>query len=270
MLVDWFTVAAQALNFIVLVWLLKRFLYGPILHAVDAREKRIAAALADADAKRSEAKRERDEFGRKIEAFDAQRAVMLRKATDEVEAERQRLLGAVRKEADASSARRMEALRSDAQNLDRTLRRRVQEEVFSIARKALADLASTNLEQRMAEVFAQRLRALDAPSKAAFAAALQPSGTALVRTAFDMPAESRTAVQTALREAFSAQLDVRFETAPELVSGIEVSANGQKVAWSIRDYLTSLERSAGEILDAEVEPAAIAPNVIRRADERSA
>ena len=62
MLIDWFTVGAQALNFIILVWLLKRFLYKPILNAVDAREQRIAAELADADAKRAEAKKERDEL----------------------------------------------------------------------------------------------------------------------------------------------------------------------------------------------------------------
>ena len=62
MLIDWFTVGAQALNFIILVWLLKRFLYKPILNAVDAREKRIAAELADADAKKAEAQKERDEL----------------------------------------------------------------------------------------------------------------------------------------------------------------------------------------------------------------
>jgi F-type H+-transporting ATPase subunit b len=37
MLIDWFTVGAQVLNFLILVWLLKRFLYGPILDAIDAR-----------------------------------------------------------------------------------------------------------------------------------------------------------------------------------------------------------------------------------------
>ncbi len=50
MLIDWFTVGAQALNFLILVWLMKRFLYKPILNAIDAREKKIAAELADADA----------------------------------------------------------------------------------------------------------------------------------------------------------------------------------------------------------------------------
>ncbi len=59
MLIDWFTVAAQVINFLVLVWLLKRFLYQPIIDAIDAREKRIAAELADADAKKAEARQER-------------------------------------------------------------------------------------------------------------------------------------------------------------------------------------------------------------------
>ena len=62
MLFDWFTVGAQALNFLVLVWLMKRFLYKPILDAIDAREKRIASALADAALKQVAAQKERDEF----------------------------------------------------------------------------------------------------------------------------------------------------------------------------------------------------------------
>jgi F-type H+-transporting ATPase subunit b len=51
MIIDWFTVIAQAINFLVLVWVMKRFLYKPILDAIDAREKRIALALAEAEAK---------------------------------------------------------------------------------------------------------------------------------------------------------------------------------------------------------------------------
>ena len=49
MLIDWFTVGAQAVNFLILVWLLRRFLYQPILRAIDTREQRIAAELAGAD-----------------------------------------------------------------------------------------------------------------------------------------------------------------------------------------------------------------------------
>src|ERR1700733_4154687 len=187
MLIDWFTVGAQALNFIILVWLLKRFLYKPILDAVDAREKRIAAELGDADAKRAEAQKERDEFQRKNEEFDQQRTALLSKATDEAKAERQRLLDDARKAADVLSAKRQEALRSDANTLNQAIRRRTQQEVFAIARKALTDLATTSLEERMSEVFVRRLHTMDSDAKESFGQALNTaSEPALVRSAFDL------------------------------------------------------------------------------------
>jgi F-type H+-transporting ATPase subunit b len=86
MLIDWFTVGAQALNFIILVWLLKRFLYKPILDAVDAREQRVAAELADADAKMTEAHKQHDAFQRKSDAFDQERAGLLREAEEAAKA----------------------------------------------------------------------------------------------------------------------------------------------------------------------------------------
>ena len=257
MLIDWFIVGAQALNFLILVWLLKRFLYKPILAAIDAREKRIAAELADADAKRAEAKKERDEFQHKNEEFDRQRAALLSKATDEANAERQRLLDEARQAADALSAKRQDALRNDAHHLNQAIARRTQQEVFAIARKALTDLATTGLEERLGEVFTRRLREMDGKAKEGLAQALKTaSAPALVRSAFDLPAKQRATIQNALNETFSADIHVRFETAPDVISGIELTTNGQKVAWSIADYLVSLEKGVDELLKENDKPIA--------------
>jgi F-type H+-transporting ATPase subunit b len=257
MLIDWFTVGAQALNFIILVWLLRRFLYKPILNAVDAREKLIARELADAEGKKAEARKERDAFERKNEEFDRQRAGLLSKATDEAKTERQRLLDDARKAADVLSAKRQQALRDDAGNLSQALRLRTEQEVFAIARKALADLASTSLEERMTAVFVDRLHALDAKAKAGLAAALKAaSQPAVVRSAFELPAAQRAILQKALNEAFSTDIHLRFETAPHLVSGMELTTNGQKLAWSIADYLSSLEKAVTGLLKEKAEPEA--------------
>ncbi len=253
MLIDWFTVGAQALNFIVLVWLLKRFLYKPILDAIDAREKRIAAELADADAKKAEAKRERDDFQHKNTEFDRQRAALLSQATDEAKAERQRLLDEARAAADALSAKRMDTLRNDADELNQAISRRTQKEVFAIARKALMDLATTSLEERLVEVFTRHLREVDGEARKRFADAVnKASEPALVRSAFDLPAEQRATVQNAINETFAADVHLRFETAPDLISGIELTTDGQKISWSIADYLTSMGKGVGEML---VKPA---------------
>jgi F-type H+-transporting ATPase subunit b len=252
MLIDWFTVGAQALNFIVLVWLLKRFLYKPILHAVDAREKRIAKELADAGAKMAEAEKKRDEFEHKNAEFDSQRTALLGKATDEAAAERQRLLEEARKTADIQSVKRQETLRTEARNLSQAIRGRTQQEVFVIARKALTDLASTSLEERMAEMFIRRLKAMDGKAKASLAEALKAaSDPVVVRSAFDLPAEQHAAIQKAIDDSFSGEFRLRFETNARLIGGIELAANGQKVAWSISEYLTSLEDSIAQILKAK-------------------
>jgi F-type H+-transporting ATPase subunit b len=257
MLIDWFTVAAQALNFLILVWLMKRFLYKPILHAIDAREKLIAKELADADAKKAAAQKEHEEFQKKNEVFDQQRAALLTKATDEAKAERERLLEEARKAADALSAKRQESLSHDAQNLNQAISRLTQKEVFAITRKALTDLATTSLEERMGEVFDRRLRELDENAKSLLGDALRKnSEPALVRSTFDLPAAQRAAIQNALNETFSAEIHIRFETAPDLVSGIELTANGQKVGWNITEYLASLERGVGDLLKEKDKPEA--------------
>ena len=257
MLIDWFTVGAQALNFLILVWLMKRYLYRPILDAIDAREKLVAAELSNAAAKKAEAQKEVDEFRHKNEEFEGQRAALLSTATNEAKAERVRLLDEARKAADALSAKRQEALIREAQSLNEAISRRMRDEVFAIARKALTDLATVSLEERIGEVFTRRVHSLNGNAKECVAEALKTSaGPALVRSAFSMPAEQRAAIQNALNETFAAEVRVRFETAPDLVAGIELTTNGQTVAWSIADYLVSMEKRVGDLLKEKVKPEA--------------
>jgi F-type H+-transporting ATPase subunit b len=254
MLIDWFTVAAQALNFLILVWLMKRFLYKPILNAIDAREKGIAAELANAGAKQAEAQKEHAEFQRKNTEFDEQRASLLTKATGEAQVERQRLVDEARKAAAELSTKRQETLATEERSLHQAISLRTQQEVFAIARKTLGDLATVSLEERLGEVFTRRLREMNGKAKEALGEALKSAPSpGVVRSTFDLPPDQRAAIQNALNETFSADIRLSFESAPALIGGIELIANGQKLAWSIADYLAAMEQDAGQLL----KPAAI-------------
>jgi F-type H+-transporting ATPase subunit b len=249
MLIDWFTVGAQALNFVVLVWLMRRFLYKPVLQAIDAREKRIAAELADALRQKAEAEKERGEVQRKQASLDEQRAALLKEATDAAAAEGAQLLGAARQAADTLAAKRQDTLRAEARNLSQAIRLRTQVEVFAIARKALGDLATTSLEERLGEVFTRRLREMGGQDKARLANALKATtDLAVVRSAFDLPEKERATIRNAVNETFSANIDLQFVTAPDLVCGIELATRETKVGWNIEEYLRSLESCVGELL----------------------
>lgn len=255
MLIDWFTVGAQVLNFLILVWLMKRFLYKPILNAIDAREQRIAAELADADAKRDAAQKERDEFDQKNDELDEQRTALMNQAIVEATSERQRLLDEARAAVKDLRIKEREALRDEQQSLAGEITRRTCDEVFAIARKTLADLAEANLEERMCGVFSRRLRGLKGEAKVGFANALNSSSNAaVVRSAFDLPAAQRDEIQLAINETFARETTLDFEIDPTVISGIELAVNGQKVGWSIAEYLMSLERSIDTLLQKQDEP----------------
>jgi F-type H+-transporting ATPase subunit b len=126
MLIDWFTIIAQVLNFLMLVWLMRRYLYQPILHAIDEREKRIAARLADAERKETDAQKEGDEYKRKNKDFEEERARLLAQATEVARKERERLLAEARKAAAELSLKQQEALRIQEQNAQQEIIRRIQ------------------------------------------------------------------------------------------------------------------------------------------------
>ncbi len=250
MLIDWFTVIAQLINFLILVWLLKRFLYKPILNAIDAREKRIADELAAADASNAEAQKEREEFQRKNDEFDAGLVAKKSKLAAEVVAERKQLVDAARSEADSLRSKRLAALDSEFQALNADIARRIHAEVFAIARQTLRDLAGTELEAQMVSAFVRRLGEMDADEKVQLAATLPAS--AVVRSAFELLPEQRTLLATTVQAAFAADtLQVGFETVPDLISGIELLMQGRKVAWSIAEHLATLDKSVGELLQAQ-------------------
>ncbi|MEZ5488749.1 MAG: F0F1 ATP synthase subunit delta [Gammaproteobacteria bacterium] len=262
MLIDWFTVIAQVINFLVLAWLLKRFLYRPILNAIDAREERIAAELADADAKKAEADKQCEEFRKKNAEFDKQQATRMNQVAERAKAERVRLLEALIVESGELRSKMQSGLKKEQLGLKEALSQRAREEVFAIARKTLADLAGTTLEARMVEIFIDRLGELNDEKMAGLKSAFKDSTQPLqVRTAIALEEGQCALIEAAVKDVLGEQKKIQFTTNAELVSGIEISTNGQVIGWSIADYLSSLSESVDQLLqepvDKHVDPGAI-------------
>lgn len=251
MLIDWFTVTAQALNFLILVWLLKRYLYKPILHAIEVREQRIDTQVNDAAALQVKAQNEHDIFTHKNAVFDQQRAEMMQQASDWVDSEKQRLTTIAEQDAHAAQTKYQHSLVKQASKLKKTLSRKATQEIFAIARKTLKDLAGASLEQQVLNVFIDLINAMDKPAKTVFAKALKTASVTqapILRSAFELTEAQRTTIQQAIKQAFSVDITLKFETKLALLSGIELSANGQKLVWSIDDYLLKLEQNVNGLL----------------------
>jgi len=168
MKINWFTVIAQIVNFLILVWLLRRFLYKPILNAIKEREQKIATQLKDSNAKMAQAKKEQDEFKQKNDAFDKQKSGMMAKVASDAETERQKLLEEARNQANALSAKIAEASKKSLEQMKNGIIQKTQDEVFAISRKTLSDLASAGLEEQSAKIFIARLNEFNTEEKKKF------------------------------------------------------------------------------------------------------
>jgi F-type H+-transporting ATPase subunit b len=106
----------------------------------------------------------------------------------------------------------------------------------------------------MTEIFLDRLRKLDSAQITALKSAFKSSSDTLhVRTAFKLSAEQRASIEACVAEILRSQEPVDFIIVPDLVSGIELSSDGRKIAWSVADYLDSMARSVDDLLKNEPE-----------------
>ncbi len=178
MLIDWFTVCAQALNFMILVWLLRRYLYRPVLAAIDAREKKVTARIKDAETQEAKAQASNEELRKRNDAFDRERDGLLHKTAEECTAQRQRIIETARQDAALLRVKLTQSLASERAELGHQLSVRTQAEVFALARKALFELAGASLEDRMIDVLIKRLREMPEEQKHALVNAAAGSAAA--------------------------------------------------------------------------------------------
>ncbi|TDY63255.1 ATP synthase F0 subcomplex B subunit [Aminivibrio pyruvatiphilus] len=247
--IDWFTVAAQAINFLLLVWLMKRFLYKPVLRAIDAREKRIEEQLNDAKAQKMEARKEKEEFQRKNEIFDRERTELMNAAAEKAKGETIHLLEEARSSAETLRAKWREGLEKDASRLEEDFQKRVRKDVFSIVRKTLSDLAGEELESKIIDLFLRRLGKMDEKERKNLVPTTKvPDASVLLRTAFPLTEEQRSTIGQEVKKLFFLKEEPKFTVEKNLVAGMELAVSGQKISWTIDDYLLSLRDSVEDLM----------------------
>lgn len=244
MSVNWMTVIAQILNFLILIWLLKRFLYGPILQAMDKRQQHLAELQEAVHRKSAEAEET-------VAAYTT--------LTADLENEKHRILSDAKKAAEQESQAYLEHARKDADRIKNDWIQSMQREqaaflqqgrvvigqgACQLARMILHDLAGADLERAMVAVFMEKLRNLSPEQQLQLRAATELDG-APIRL------HSSFALDTLQQEQIAAQLSpmvrtigpIDFVVADHLIAGIELNVGDHHYGWSIEEYMHELEHA---------------------------
>ncbi len=255
MQIDWVTVAAQVVNFLVLVWLLQRFLYKPITGAMKERERKIRERLEDAERARAAAEDERSRLEQERASLEHTSEDVLRAARERAESLRRALEREARTELDdLRDAGRAQIARETDEFLD-TLRREAAEQFETLARAALADLADAELEARVAAAFVAQLEALSDAERRELADAAADAERVTVESAFELGADARGRVSRAVHAALAPDVDVAFARSDRLICGVRLRAGGRVAQWTLDSYLDRFRQELADVL-AQAAPAA--------------
>lgn len=254
--IDWFVFLAQIFNFLLLMYLLKHFLYGRIIKAMDDREAKIAARFAEADELKTKAEEEALLYEKRNQSLNEKKETMLNEATLAAEAKRKELMEKVRVEVDAVKARWQDMLIREQDAFFYDLRQRAAKQLYATARKALSDLADADLEERIVEEFLRRVQSLDEEKSTQLRKAISGGGNRVtIQSAFGIPAPRQTQIEEVLKKQITNGFTIRYLQEPDIVSGIEMRVNGHKIAWSLNEYLETLVESLTETLQKEAHAA---------------
>lgn len=252
--IDWFVLFAQIVNFLILVFLLKYFLYGRIVNAMDAREARIAARNAEAIALKEQAQKSAEDYESKRQDLQARTEELLGQARSQADQTRQDLLAKARADVDETQQRWYDTLNREKQSFLEDLRRRAGTHVYDTIRRIMHDLADAELEDRILAVFLDRLRQTETGRLQEIHAnlAAADNGGVVIRSSFALNALQQDRLIAALEPYAPAEASIRFETSAEIITGIEMLVHGHKVSWSVGDYLAALEEAFQKALKEEI------------------
>jgi len=253
MIIDWYTIIFQILNFLVLVFLLRYFLYGPIIKAMDDREQKIVEREEQAVKQKKEAEKESQEYRKQREELEEQEEEIREKAREKAEKEKNEMLKTARKEVDETKHRWEEAFEREKETFVSELRRRIGQQACQVARRCLEDLADSRLEELTWDLFLKKIKALPEEDHAELQEALAADNYKItLQSAFKASEENVDELKKNLQDVVpesDGKIELTAKTDQSLICGLEIDAGGYRVAWNIDSYLEDVEEEILKDLD---------------------
>ena len=238
MLIDPFTVLMQVINFIILIFLLKRFLYKPVLKVMEEREKKIAAQIKEAEKAKNEAVNRAEALGEEKKAFNSAKKKLHSDAVAEVEKWKGTAMEQVRRDISATKKAWTDSLEGEKEKFIQQLKNRIAEQILNISQKVLLDLANGDIETRLFETFIKKIKNRDYKIDKN---SLKTEGTVIISSGFPMEDDMKKKLRKTLGGLFLKAKDFECTVQKDLGFGICLHAEDWKIEWNLSWYMKGLE-----------------------------
>jgi F-type H+-transporting ATPase subunit b len=233
---DWTTFLLELFNFFILLWILRRFLYRPVLEVIQARQRKIEDQLRGAEQARAEARTTQEACEQRLAAWEKEKAKAHTELEKEIAAERERLLQGLAEEVAEARAKRQAREERERQEWARMAEQQALELGGRFVVRLLERTASPELEARLVSVALADMPALPKAEVDKFRAALADDALE-VASAFPLADEQRAALAESLGKLADRPVNPIFKENSALLAGLCIHAGPWVLGANLRDEL---------------------------------
>lgn len=225
------TFILEIINFLILVWILKRLFFEPVKRVIEARKEAVAKTLNDARNLRKEAEQLRSQYEGRVKEWEDEKA-KARKALDDflIEEKSKRL-----QQIEVSIEAERQKMRAQEQRKLTEERERLEIEAIrqsaAFSSRILERLASPELEKKLIKMALDRLPEIKNTAREA------SGGSCTVRTAFELELDQKKRIGEAIQSALGTLPQVSFSTDRTLIAGAEILLGANVIRANLRDEL---------------------------------
>ncbi|HWF38789.1 MAG TPA: F0F1 ATP synthase subunit delta [Candidatus Acidoferrales bacterium] len=233
---SWTTFFLEAINFLVLVWLLKRLFYAPVKRAIAQRRAAVEKTLKDADIKKQQAEELKSKYDGRLREWEEEKNRQKEALRGELNEERDKQMKLIAR-AVAAERERMEA-QEEAKNADRRANdeKRAMSQALEFVSRLLRDLASPELEAKISDLLARQISSSPA-SDISKVGSGNGRREIEVCSAFTMAGAQRDSLISALKQKLGSEISINFRVDPKLLAGLEVAMGSYVWRANLRDEL---------------------------------
>jgi F-type H+-transporting ATPase subunit b len=233
---DWTTFFLELINFFILLWILRHFLYRPVLEVIQARQQKIDDRIGEAERLRREALADQEACRRNLAAWTEEKTRARLELDREIAAERERLLARLAEETAELKDKRKAQEERERQEWERAAEQRALELGGRFVTRLLERLASPELEARLVTVALADLETLPEAEIEKLRSALAEDFP-VIASAYPLTAEHRHTLTAGLAALAGRPVDPDFKEDPALLAGLRIHAGPWVLAANLRDEL---------------------------------
>jgi F0F1-type ATP synthase membrane subunit b/b' len=244
--ISWFEIIAQIINFFVILFILQKLLYKPVLKAMVKRQEKIQKSQIEADEKMKEANELMRKYNKKIEDIQKEKHVILDEAIKEAHEKKESLLVDYKKEAENKRKIYLEEVEDEKEDFTNNLRQNIGNSAIKIASYILGTISSKELEKEIFDTFILNLKDLKSniPNIEVF-----KEETVDLHSFRDLSQDEKKMIEGVLKDQIKVLKVINYETDPSLILGYELNFETYMIHTNVKNYLNIIEKDIIKNLD---------------------